>query len=64
MQVIAISAFGGPECLMLVDLPVSTCGPNQVVVNVQAAGVGMWDVKVGNQRGLFKRWERRSRDGM
>lgn len=46
MQAIAISAFGGPDRLTLVNLPMPTCGPDQVIVHVQAAGVGMWDVKV------------------
>ncbi|HEY4384044.1 MAG TPA: NADP-dependent oxidoreductase [Ktedonobacteraceae bacterium] len=46
MQAIAITAFGGPDQLKLVDLPVPTCGPDQVLIHVQAAGVGMWDVKV------------------
>ena len=50
MHAIAITAFGGPERLMLVDLPVPTCSPGQVVINVQAAGVGPWDVKVRQGR--------------
>jgi NADPH:quinone reductase-like Zn-dependent oxidoreductase len=50
MQAIAITAFGGPDQLKLVDLPVPICGPDQVLINVQAAGVGMWDVKVRQGR--------------
>src|SRR5947209_15018329 len=46
MQAIAITAFGGPDRLTLMDLPVPPCGPDQVVINIQAAGVGMWDVKM------------------
>jgi NADPH:quinone reductase-like Zn-dependent oxidoreductase len=46
MQAIAITAFGGPDRLTLMDLPVPPCGPEQVVIKVQAAGVGMWDVKM------------------
>lgn len=46
MQAIAITAFGGPDCLTLMDLPVPPCGPDQAVIKVQAAGVGMWDVKM------------------
>jgi NADPH:quinone reductase-like Zn-dependent oxidoreductase len=41
MQAIAITAFGGPNQLKLVDLPVPPCGPDQVIINIQAAGVGM-----------------------
>ncbi|GHO81868.1 oxidoreductase [Ktedonobacter sp. SOSP1-85] len=65
MQAIAITAFGGPDQLKLVDLPVPPCGPEQVLINVQAAGVGMWDVKTrqgsivleGQQFPLVLGWE-------
>src|SRR5690242_1509823 len=46
MQAIAITAFGGPDRLTLMDLLVPACGPDQVLIKVQAASVGMWDVKV------------------
>lgn len=46
MYAIAITAFGGADRLTLVDLPVPPCDPDQVVITVQAAGVGMWDVKM------------------
>lgn len=46
MQAIAITAFGNAERLTLMDLPLPTCGPDQVLMKVQAAGVGLWDVKV------------------
>lgn len=65
MQALAITAFGGPDQLKLVDLPVPICGPDQVLIDVQAAGVGMWDVKVrqgrvrleGQQFPLVLGWE-------
>jgi NADPH:quinone reductase len=65
MQAIAITAFGGPDRLTLMDLPVPPCGPDQVLIDVQAAGVGMWDVKVrqgrvrleGQQFPLVLGWE-------
>ncbi|EFH84515.1 NADP-dependent oxidoreductase [Ktedonobacter racemifer] len=65
IQAIAITAFGGPDQLKLVDLPVPPCGPEQVLISVQAAGVGMWDVKVrqgsvvleGQQFPLVLGWE-------
>lgn len=65
MQAIAITAFGGPDQLKLVDLPVPPCGPDQVVIKMLAAGVGMWDVKVrqgsvrleGQQFPLVLGWE-------
>jgi NADPH:quinone reductase len=65
MQAIAITAFGGPDQLKLVDLPTPICGPDQVVIKIQAAGVGMWDVEVrqgrirleGQQFPLVLGWE-------
>lgn len=65
MQAIAITAFGGPDRLTLMDLPAPTCGPDQVVIHVQAAGVGLWDVKArqgsltleGQQFPLILGWE-------
>jgi NADPH:quinone reductase-like Zn-dependent oxidoreductase len=65
MQAIVITAFGGPDRLTLMELPVPTCGPDQVLINIQAAGVGMWDVKVrqgsvrleGQQFPLVLGWE-------
>ncbi|GHO60547.1 hypothetical protein [Ktedonobacter robiniae] len=35
IQAIAIPAFGGPDQLKLVDLPVPPCGPEQVLISVQ-----------------------------
>lgn len=65
MQAMAITEFGGPERLTLMDLPAPVCGPDEVLLNVQAAGVGMWDVKVregsvvleGQQFPLVLGWE-------
>src|SRR5947209_1416324 len=65
MQAIAITAFGGPDRLTLMDLPVPVSGLDQVVIKIQAAGVGMWDVKVrqgrvrleGQQFPLVLGWE-------
>ncbi len=45
MRAIAITAFGGLERLTLFHLPKPAPGPNEVLVRVQAAGVGLWDVK-------------------
>jgi NADPH:quinone reductase-like Zn-dependent oxidoreductase len=46
MHVVAIAAFGGPERLTLMELPKPVPGPDEVLIRVQAAGVGLWDVKV------------------
>lgn len=43
MKAIVVHAFGGPEVLTVVTLPVPRCGPNEVLVRVHAAGVGPWD---------------------
>lgn len=51
MRAIAVSAFGGPSVLTLVDLPIPDPGPGQVRVRVAAAGVGPWDAK--GRRGAF-----------
>lgn len=65
MRAIAITAFGGPERLILMNLPVPVCASDEVLVKVQAAGIGMWDVKVrqglvtldGQQFPLVLGWE-------
>ncbi|MBO0783495.1 MAG: NADP-dependent oxidoreductase, partial [Ktedonobacteraceae bacterium] len=46
MHVVAITAFGGPERLTLMEMPRPVPGPGEVLIRVQAAGVGLWDVKV------------------
>jgi NADPH:quinone reductase-like Zn-dependent oxidoreductase len=46
MRVIAIAAFGGPDRLTLMQIPIPIPGPDEVLIRVQAAGVGLWDVKV------------------
>jgi len=44
MQAVAIDRFGGLETLILRTLPVPPVGPDQVLVRVESAGVGAWDV--------------------
>lgn len=46
MRVVAITAFGGPERLTLMEMPKPVPGPGEVLIRVQATGVGLWDVKV------------------
>src|SRR4051812_31783484 len=43
--VVAATAFGGPECLAVLDLPVGQPGPGQVLLDVRAAGVNPADWK-------------------
>ncbi len=65
MQTIAITDYGGPERLELMRLPIPTLDQNEVLIRVQAAGVGLWDVKArqgavtleGQQFPLILGWE-------
>ncbi|MHC9544773.1 MAG: NADP-dependent oxidoreductase [Vulcanimicrobiota bacterium] len=43
MQAIALDRFGGPGMLTLHTLPVPEIGPDEVLIRVQIAGVGVWD---------------------
>jgi NADPH:quinone reductase-like Zn-dependent oxidoreductase len=43
MRAVAIDRFGGPEVLELRQLPVPEVGPGEVLIRVEAAGVGEWD---------------------
>lgn len=44
MRAIAINAYGGPERLQVMDLPVPSIGPDDVLIRVQAAGVNPSDI--------------------
>lgn len=46
MRAIAITAFGGPDRLLLLGMPKPLPGPDEVLIRVHAAGVGLWDAKV------------------
>lgn len=43
MRAAAIDRFGGVEELRVRELPVPTTGPGDVLIRVEAAGVGSWD---------------------
>ena len=43
MKVVAIDRFGGIETLKTRQLPIPDVGGNEVLVRVEAAGVGVWD---------------------
>jgi NADPH:quinone reductase-like Zn-dependent oxidoreductase len=45
MQAMVIDAFGGPERLVVRDVPVPDVGPEEVLIRVDTAGVGVWDAK-------------------
>jgi NADPH:quinone reductase len=43
MRAVAIDRFGGPEVLKVQTLPVPKIGPNEVLIRIESAGVGVWD---------------------
>ena len=43
MRAVAIDKFGGPETLKTQDLPVPQIEAHEVLIRVEAAGVGAWD---------------------
>lgn len=51
MQAMVIDAFGGPERLVVRDVPVPAVGADEVLIRVDTAGVGIWDAKA--RRGLW-----------
>ena len=46
MQAVAIDQYGGAELLKVRELPVPETGPDEVLIKVEAAGVGVWDAKI------------------
>jgi len=43
MLAAAIDRFGGPELLTLHEVPVPEVGPDEILIEVESAGVGTWD---------------------
>lgn len=43
MRAIALDHFGGPETLKLQTIPVPEVGSDEILIRVEAAGVGAWD---------------------
>jgi NADPH:quinone reductase-like Zn-dependent oxidoreductase len=43
MRAVALDGFGGPEVLTVKTLPVPEVGPDEVLIEVETAGVGVWD---------------------
>lgn len=44
MRAIVIDRFGGPETLSVRTVPVPEPGPDQILIKVESAGVGVWDI--------------------
>ena len=43
MQAVALDKFGGPEALKIQNLPIPKIEAQEVLIRVEAAGVGAWD---------------------
>jgi NADPH2:quinone reductase len=43
MRAIALDRFGGPETLKVQTIPAPEAGPDEILIRVEAAGVGAWD---------------------
>src|ERR1044071_5452923 len=43
MRAVALDKFGGPEALKIQNLPVPQIDADEVLIQVEAAGVGAWD---------------------
>ena len=43
MRAVALDKFGGPEALTIQDLPIPQLEEHEVLIRVEAAGVGAWD---------------------
>jgi len=54
MRAAAIDRTGGPEVLTLHRLPVPTPGPDEVLVALDTAGVGPWDIDVRESLAYWK----------
>ena len=46
MRAAAIDHFGGPEALKIHELPVPNLDPGEVLIALEAAGVGTWDAEM------------------
>src|SRR5579863_9485651 len=46
MQAVTIDKYGGKEVLKINKIPAPEPGPGEVLIKVQAAGVGVWDEKL------------------
>jgi NADPH:quinone reductase-like Zn-dependent oxidoreductase len=43
MQAVALDHFGGPEAMSVHTLDVPEVGPDEILIRVESAGVGVWD---------------------
>ena len=43
MRAVALDRFGGPETLKVQTVPIPVAGADEILIHVEAAGVGAWD---------------------
>jgi len=48
MKAVTLTSFSGPEAIAIADVDPPSIGPNDVLVNVEAAAIGPWDLKIIN----------------
>jgi NADPH:quinone reductase len=55
MRAVTIDKYGGKEVLKVNKIPAPEPGPGEVLIKVQAAGVGVWDEKIreGRMKEMF-----------
>jgi len=53
LKSVRVHGYGGPEAMQLEELPLPMPGPEQVLVEVKAAGVNLFDTQL--RSGLYKR---------
>jgi NADPH:quinone reductase-like Zn-dependent oxidoreductase len=46
MKAVRVHKFGGPDVLVIDELPLPSPGPEELLVRVAAAGVGPWDALI------------------
>lgn len=46
MKAVRIHKFGGPDALVIDELPIPSPGPGELLVRIAAAGVGPWDALI------------------
>ncbi len=51
MRAVVIDRFGGPEVLSVRSVPMPEAGPEQILIRVDSAGVGVWDI--GERQGTI-----------
>lgn len=56
MNAVALDRFGGPDRLSLTQVPVPTLDPDEILIRVHTAGVGVWDPseREGKMKGMME----------